>query len=303
MSPPVLIFIHNHRFETNLEPLERIYGDRFSRIHHLMPFYSGSKANVHRVYESSHQFQGFFAQAAKSLLSDVAPHYIFCGDDLLLNPRLNEGNVTAELSLDPESAYIKGINSLTDVPLSWPHAAGALLAFAHNGGVEWERELPPREQAMLRFEQHKIAVGKLNWRNFRNGIGGRQLFQLIFYALKRQQTRRLPGSMRDLPYPLANSYSDFFVVPRASLASFCHLCGVFAAMNLFAEVAIPTALLLTTDRIVRERGTELRGVELWSKNEVEEVERKHERDLHRLLHSFPHEQLYLHPVKLSRWQS
>ena len=48
-------------------------------------------------------------------------------------------------------------------------------------------------------------------------------------------------------YPLALGYSDIFVVPHNSLDSICHFLGVFAAMNLFVEIAIPTAIMLVAN--------------------------------------------------------
>jgi hypothetical protein len=303
MQTPVLAFIHNHRFETNIEPLDRLYGSRFSRIRHLMPFYRGSSAHVHRVYESSHQFHGFVAQACERLMHDDAEHYVFCGDDLLLNPRFNEANLAAELSLDAGSAYIKGMNDLATFRFRWPHKAGALLAFVQNTGVEWARELPDRAEAIRCFARHGVSVGQIRWGDLRYGIGPRQIFQAIFYVLKRLQSAGRVGGLGEMPYPLVNSYADFFVVPRQSLERFAHLCGIFAAMNLFAEVAIPTALLLTCDRVVEERPDGNRGVELWTKSEISGLEQKFGGDLSALLSSFPPEQLYVHPVKLSRWKN
>ena len=44
------------------------------------------------VYETSIHFQGFFAQAYSHLPKDF-DYYIFCADDLILNPQLNEDNI------------------------------------------------------------------------------------------------------------------------------------------------------------------------------------------------------------------
>src|SRR4051794_30130764 len=158
MSLPILIFVHNHRFEENIGRLEKIYRPRFSRIHHVMPFYRGTQPNVHGVYEASHYFQGYFAQASRALLAENASHYIFCGDDLMLNPCLDESNVIMKLGLSSESGYIKAITALSSVPFSWPHMAGAMLAFVRNTGVEWQRELPSREEASAALKRHGIAM-------------------------------------------------------------------------------------------------------------------------------------------------
>ena len=133
------------------------------------------------------------------------------------------------------------------------------------------------------------------------GFGGsyrysrRRLLRSAAFLLRRRN--------RSLPYPLAWGYSDFVVVPTAALETFCRLCGVFAAMNLFVEVALPTALALACDRIVVEADTQWRGVEIWDPAEVEDLRTRHGGDLARLLAAYEPHQLYLHPVKLSGWKA
>ena len=92
MSKPCLIIIFNHRFDKNIPVLEKIYSGRFSNIFFLVPFYNGDKENVIPVYESSHFFQSFLAQGYNRFAKDEFTHYIFTGDDCLLNPALNENN-------------------------------------------------------------------------------------------------------------------------------------------------------------------------------------------------------------------
>ncbi len=80
---------------------------------------------------------------------------------------------------------------------------------------------------------------------------------------------------------------------------FAHLCGVFAAMGLFVEVAIPTALVLACDRIVQEHETRWRGVEVWAEEKVALQNQHVGMDLRNVIGSYGRNQLYLHPVKLS----
>jgi len=57
MRKPALVIIYNHRHVQNIEPLERLYTDRFSRIFHLVPFYDGRRENVVPGYENSRFFK------------------------------------------------------------------------------------------------------------------------------------------------------------------------------------------------------------------------------------------------------
>ena len=102
-------------------------------------------------------------------------------------------------------------------------------------------------------------------------------------------------------YPLAMSYSDFLVVPATVMPDFCHYCGVFAAMRVFVECAIPTALALAAPSIKLERDIPLRGKEVFNLDDLADFEKKYERRLPALFADFPANTIYIHPVKLSRW--
>jgi hypothetical protein len=65
------------------------------------------------------------------------------------------------------------------------------------------------------------------------------------------------------------SYSDIFVVSAAVLPRFCHYCGVFAATNLHAELAIPSAMVLTAEDLVSEKELEEAGKALWTEEHFE----------------------------------
>jgi hypothetical protein len=117
-------------------------------------------------------------------------------------------------------------------------------------------------------------------------------------------------------YPLLAGYSDFIVVPRSAMKAFAHYCGVFAAMNMFAEVGVPTALALACNSIKtellqghhfvdlplkRSPDATMRGIELWGQ-EIQPFEEALNYSWKRLLESFPTDVLYYHPIKLSKWK-
>ena len=101
-----LIIIHNHKFTKNIEIIERVYQERFSNIFHLVPFYEGAKSNVIPVYESSHFFQGYVAQAFRSFFNAKFDHYFFVADDMIVNPIINEKNYSEHLKIKKGEAFI-----------------------------------------------------------------------------------------------------------------------------------------------------------------------------------------------------
>ena len=109
------------------------------------------------------------------------------------------------------------------------------------------------------------------------------------------------GLARTIPLPLVEGYSDFIVIPGAAWKYFAYLCGVFAAMNLWVDTAVATALVLSCLKIKTECDHNLHGVELWGSDQ-NKPEDDFRCDFDAFLTDFPNNQLYLHPIKLSRWR-
>ena len=101
--------------------------------------------------------------------------------------------------------------------------------------------------------------------------------------------------------PLVGGYSDIFIIADSSFDKFAHYCGLYSATHLFVEIAIPTALVMSSSEIIEEKDLDKRGITFWENDEKAEFENKYNRSMKQLLHNFPSDGLYIHPVKLSRW--
>lgn len=293
-----LVVVFNHKYDKNLDKLDAIYGERFPDRRHLVPFYEGSRPDVIPVYESSAQFHGYFAHAAHAYLDPAVSHYAFVADDLLLNPEINARNLLERCKVSEGQACIENLNPLNNEPFEWPHVIGALFAWQYERFVMYRQELPTPEEATAQFARHGVRFADITWRNLRTKQGWRR-FEGWRGALKLMVRRR--GRV-PLPYPMAMTYADLVIVPRESIRRFVHLCGVFAAMRLWVEIAIPTALALSCDRPITQllrTGPPRR--QIWTPGEVEELERKADRQVSRAFDVVGRENLYIHPVKLSRW--
>lgn len=209
------VLVYNNRFDENTEKLEKIYGTRFKNIFHLMPFYDGDKPNVIPVYEDSLMFQGYFAQAYKSIFDDRYSHYIFCADDLLLNTRINEINLLHELKLKENSGYIKNLNALSDMSFEWWHFRRSVSVWfwARRTGIldYYYKQLPDKKAAFELFKSRGLEMKPITLNHLKDAKGGygygrsRVLHSSAFMLNHRKDT--------SLPYPLAASYADFIVVP------------------------------------------------------------------------------------------
>lgn len=309
MVKACLVIVFNHRYDKNIPVLQQLYSSRFSHIYFLVPFYDGNLSNVIPVYESSHYFQSFFAQGYARFANNDCTHYIFLGDDCILNPAINEQNILELAGIPAGADFVPGLNEFqTTQGEAWWHTFKGIDFFDNRKGAEIRRELPSREEAVERFRKHGLSVQPLSLRNvFGTGTPGNKkwwqfwLFKQYHYRYKWKRHRK--GGKIVLPYPIAGSYSDIVIVTKQTVFPFCRYCGIMAAAGLFVEIAIPTALLLCAERIVQERDLRLKGEALWTPGEIEAVEKKFDRSLSKLLTGFPAEQLYYHPVKLSKWNN
>lgn len=304
------LFMFNNRFESNVERLERLYAHRFSRRHHIMPFATQAHDRVIPVQELGWYFHGHLAQAAPRFLDPQVTHYVLISDDLYLAPTIDENNVLERLGIGFDTAWLKSLATADALRFRWDWAAGGACQMQRVHGLDVFGYLPPAEEARQRFERLGLDFPKpwprslAEWR-FLARLAGRS--RLLFLDSLAMLGR--PG-----PYPLLVGYADFLVLPAKGIERFIELCSYFAALNLFVEMAIPTALALSYDTIAtelalgegfrepqprRRADAPLKGIEL---DDPPGFAASLGRSVERLQREFPGDWLYAHPVKFSQWQ-
>lgn len=323
-SKVALIIVFNHRYDKNIPVLESIYAGRFSNIYYLVPFYDGDKENVIPVYDTSYCFQGYFAQGFRHYFRNEYEHYIFAGDDLLLNPDINEYNYAERFRLKGEACFVPEVHSLhrlaNNNTLRFFPAAPQngkerwywnrmkqILDYRHKrGGAESANELPSYEEAERRLKAHGYPIQNLTttdlFGDYRSFAASPSLWQKI----KRFGRRKLQGRDFELPYPVVVSYSDIVIAHSSAIKKFAQYCGVFAVNELFVEFAVPTALLLACNKVVTEPEVGKRGLIYWAYTPAEATHyanalQPYGNRLSALMQNFPKDKLYIHPIKLSKW--
>lgn len=307
-----LVIIYNHNYEGNIEKLERIYTDRFKHIYHIIPFFSGQQKNVIPVYGNSYYFSSYVAQAYIVLRNIEVDSFLFIADDLILAPRLNEDNLYAELKLDFDSAFIPDLRSLSRDRVYWPHARRLIKWNQSPKGLELKGQFPLPEILKSKFEKMlgedvsilptDVMFPKPTRSEFhRKGRGFKKIFKWFLLTCI-YLISRLYKKNRRLPYPFVRSYSDIFLIPRHTLSRFSHFCGLFAATELFAEIAIPTSLAIVHSKVKSESEIGKHGLAIWPHDLVNlGFSSKFNKSLTSLLNEFPEDLLYVHPIKLSEW--
>lgn len=282
-----LIFIYNHNYEKNIDRLENIYAEKFTTILHVMPFYTGIKKNVVPVYENSHRFQGYITQSKQALLDTGCDTYVFAADDLLLNPDLRDVTLLDALGIPPAYCYLPfcAPNSLKTY---WFHSIKMLKFIENSSGTEGMMFLPDHDGALKLLSRHFPQYSSI-------------VPTSTFFQEELPVEANVPKKIQ-LPYPLLYSYSDFCIITRPVLPLFAHYCGIFSAMNLFVEIALPTALAFSTSKVATVFGNGYVSKQFWISEELNAFKLQYDCCLDKLLHDFPRNTAYIHPVKLSEWK-
>ena len=125
------------------------------------------------VFEESFYFQGYVPQCKHIIERLDCDHFLFIGDDLILNPSINETNVIEELGLNKTSGFLPWEwGMLSDIPLEWPNLFQSINSFylddllLHHA-PNWQKELPSRKEAIKIFEQYNFRTGKLSLKNLK----------------------------------------------------------------------------------------------------------------------------------------
>lgn len=291
-NKPVLIIIFNHRYDKNIPILKDLYGKRFSDIYFLVPFYDGNEKNIIPVFSNSHHFQAYIQQALPQYFNDKYSHYIFIGDDLILNPDLSEDNIIERLNLGNGKSYIPNPRLITE-PKYWGHNKKIVDFKINQVGIECAKYLPCKKTAQNQLSQFGLNRSYLKLSQVIRLIDRPSAYKYLFKARK----FRFP-----IDYPLLRAYSDIVIVSSSTIKDFCYYSGIFSSLNLFVEAAIPTALALSTKNIITNNDINYNDGALWTKKEKSNFESHYNLDLNRLISEYPKDTLYIHPVKLSKWK-
>jgi len=124
---PALVIIYNHNYPRNIERIEWLYKGRFSKVVHIIPFYNGRKENVIPVYENSHYFSGYVAQAYRRLELVDCDSFLFIADDMILNPCINQSNTQSILNVDQDTSFISAIQQFHKCESFWMRCRDAIL--------------------------------------------------------------------------------------------------------------------------------------------------------------------------------
>lgn len=317
-----LVVLFNHQYDRNIPVIREIYSGRFSGLLQLMPYYRGSDPDVCSVYGNSFQFYDYILQARERIRNLEGDHILIIGDDLLLNPKFDEFSTPSLLGIHgDDTCYLDGFVDVS-LPQCYRGTVEAHRFSMTPPGIDAgsvNKNVPSYEEArqilksrnlMRHDELSRVRMFMPKWCPG-GGIHAnwKVLKGRIWHLLNhwKHRIKKYPYS-----YPVVFGYSDIVCLPKGKFDDFCRILEVFAAWNMFVELAIPTALqLLPGTRLATLEDTRYKSGNVWFPQDpehfeamngvIEELVSSSSGDIGKLLSSFPEEYLYLHPVKLSRF--
>lgn len=295
MTKIALLVLFNHRYDKNIPKLRRLYSNKFSHIFFLVPFYDGNDSDVIPVYGNSFHFATYISQAYSHIRNLGFTHYFVVADDMIINPSIDEQNLWAEIGISTEDCYMPRIVSLQQQRY-WAHVVDALKFKVKTRGVEISNILPSKEEAIKRLSTYGCYCPKVPYK----GLVPKQVFSKI-YLNNIWELARNRFSL-SLDYPLVGGYCDILLIPEKVMLSFCQISGAFSAAGLFVEVAIPSTLLLITDKLKMDCDVKLKEGDMWRADTLISFEKEYEMDVKKLLDNYPKDILFYHPIKFSKWR-
>lgn len=312
-----LLILFNHRYDKNLPILDEMYKGRFSYIRYIVPFYDGEREDIIAVYSRSVFFESYIAQAYNILKKEKFDYYYIIADDMIINPHINENNIQQFFELQDGESWIPHLRKIKDQKYFWVGTLAAYLYKPTQKYVEIKNEIPSIKEALEKFEFQGLLnpmelTRKDVFKEFSlktEYLGDKIRLALRILTLLRHPLRK----SANLSYPLAASYSDTLLVAGDSMEKFAHYCGVFGATSLFVELAIPTALILASEKKIKtEKDISRTGRSYWkSANNVfcdnpsylwDNLENEY-KNLNDIIDRFPDDAIYLHPIKISKWMN
>lgn len=313
-----LVVIYNHPFVKNVDKINKLYGNRFDKIYHIMPYYRGNNVDIIPVYENSYQFQGYIAQAFSSIYHDEFSYYVFMGDDVLMRPDFSKDTMLDMLKMDENTGYIARnifvMNESHLISKIWLFPT--LLSYIYDEDKhELDGILPDVDTMLDKYKSlgmtpSLISENKLRYLqdfvpvNRKNSFFYKyDLRTSLIDCAKLLKNYVETNSALNYVFPFACGFSDFFAIPAKYFKRFAYISGAMAAKRIFAEVAIPTALAICLDKLSMPKDIKYATVNYPATDaRRNELPDKYNHSVKKLLADWDDKNLLLHPVKYSMWE-
>ncbi len=319
MSNVCLAVIYNHQFVNNVEKIEKLYGNRFDKIYHVMPFYRGDNPDIISVYENSYQFQAYVSQALNRIYDDKFDYYVFMADDVLLCPEFSKDTMEDILKINPITSFTaRNLRVMCDeYILTRIWLFPSLIEYLYSENKRRIDAILPDIGTMsakyktLGLKCPLISENKLKFiQDFAPANRYNNFFYNYDFDNDKMDYKKLLENYKDKEgepvkylFPFACGFSDFFVIPKKFIKDFAYYSGVLASVRIFAEVAIPTALCIVSDKINFPKTIGLDAINYSAIDERRnELPDKYEHSVKRLIDEWEDKNLLIHPVKYSMWE-
>ena len=298
-----LCIIFNHPFPEQLPLLRVLYGTRFDRLLFLVPFESMTANDVQTVYRGGYSFDGMIVEARERIKKtmDDCDYIAFVHDDLLLSPKFNQANLHKHLALGTRDCFVPFARKIA-APIDnwvWFYALPYKVLYPMDqllgtGAEKARKYLPHADIIAAACRRHQFVPSNSVLTPMTGG--GRAAGAYFSRYIDDQLFGRTNSAKSiDLEYPFFEGYSDFAVVGRGILDEWIHVLGILSAMQVFPEIAIPTASVWLADKLSTLPTLGATSSILWGQD------RAKSESLDWVIDRFDQDDYFVHPVKLKNY--
>lgn len=317
-SSTALVWIFNYNMSENIQKLKSLYSGRFKNMWFMLPYCEEDMNDCIVPYFShSYYFENAFYEFSKQSLPDSIKTVVFIGDDVVLNPSVDEHNILDKLQLADDEAFVQN---------AYPYSNWMLYRALHsNEDIFPRRELKNSLRAFndsielfSKFNSEGNVLQKMSklFSGFSaNALLDRDVAQLELNGkLSSAKALESPSSKIEDKFNALMSVciSDFLIVPRSILKEFGECCKLYGDNSIFVEYAtLPCLLHCIEPQKIKSFCTQPVEFRFFTEAffdwyDVFDPYQKWKKcinyvDMHDFMKNFPIDLIGIHQVKLSKY--
>ncbi len=240
------IIINLSRYNRNLiDFFTNYYKDKFTDIFFTAPWCDQEKHlpdNLICGYYSYYQWYGNAAVALNKINLVNYEYIALTTEEGIINPEVTEENLSDYFDLTnykiviPDAMPLFGFNGW-----HWYHVRYALYPFIYSAN-EWQKYFMPYNQAIAKMRDY-FGDYDSHLNNSFFAVKAHEKFTAEMMAYK-----EILGGYEHIPYPLAFSMTDIFILRNDNILRIVEQFEKWAAVGVFCEIALPTLAVLLFDK-------------------------------------------------------
>lgn len=314
-STIAIVWIFNYDMPDNIKKLKAIYSKKFSNMWFALPHCEFNYEEHIFPYNShSYYFENAFYKFSEIQLPENIKTIIFIGDDVLLNPSINENNILKKLNLNDDEAFVQNAFPYSNYMLysgitkgNFPSRDISRTIYTLNQKIELFSKMDDENNSHNKFLQLFSGF------SIQSLVDDKAIQNFINKKMNIDNMLNCSNCMSDkFKTLLTVCISDFLIVPRISLNKFGKYAKIYGENKIFVEYAtLPCLLHAIEPKKIKSFCTQPIFFRFFAENFINQYNQFdpykyfskciHNIDIKDVLSKFPKDLFGIHQVKLSKY--